>query len=153
MFKWYNSVSVKLKPFGELSEASFLLIHLTRTGTLRQKWPYLPQLIFIFIVLAPVTYWSPRSFKITAGGRKWSSFVLTWPRQKSKTERERKQSFILQHLVQSAPRGWTPTGGSTPVVKESGGWKLTLFFYSIKNACGWSAWITCRATSKNPYSI
>lgn len=86
--------------------------------------------------------------KITAGGGTLSSFVLTWPRQESKTERERKQCFILQHLVQSAPWGWTPLGGSAPVVRESGGCKRALFFYSIKNACGWSAlWIACRATS------
>lgn len=81
-------------------------------------------------------------------GRKLSSFVPMWPWQKSKTERKRKQCFFLQHLVQSAPWGWTPTGGLVPVVKESGGWEPALFLYSIKYACRWSAlWITCRALS------
>lgn len=38
----------------------------------------------------------------------------------------RKQRFILQHLVQSNPWGWTPIGGCAPAGKERGGCKLTL---------------------------
>lgn len=134
-----------------LSKAScFLVIHLTHIqGTLCQKWPNLPQLIFTFTVLAPRHLLISLALQNYSRERIKALLCLHDPHDKGKTERERKQCFILQHLVQSAPWGWTLMGGLTPVVKESGGCEPALFFYSIKNACGWSAlWITRRATSK-----
>lgn len=60
-------------------------------------------------------------FRIRAGGKLFCSYWL-----QEENEGGRKQCFILQHLVQSAPWGWTPIGGCAPAVKESGGCKLAL---------------------------
>lgn len=125
--------------------ASFLLIR----ETLRQK------VTLLSFGLSPSSLSSPLSPVVLTGPWKYKQgeeikllCAYVTPTKKSKTEWERKQCFILQHLVQSAPWGWMPTGGRVPVVTESGGCKAALFFYGIKNACGWSAlWITHRAVS------
>lgn len=84
--------------------------------------------------------------------RKLSSFILTrWGR---KTKRERKECFILQHLVQSAPWGWIPMGGLPPVEKESGGFEPALFFYSMKNVWELSAlWMLIGIHPTDLYSL
>lgn len=56
----------RLETWGPFSRPPFKK-YLTHAGTLCQKWPYLLPLIFILIVLVPVTYWSQQSFTITAG--------------------------------------------------------------------------------------
>lgn len=153
-FLWTSqSLDELLLTFGDfsfllpLNETRFLMRLLT--FHLGQWWPHFPLLHLIFIVLAPVNPLISSDLYNNSWVRKSSPLVLSWPWQKKRsTKKKRKQHFILQHLVQSAPWGWTPMGALAPVVKESGGFKPAPFFHSIKNAWEWSAlWITCSATS------
>lgn len=153
-FKWPNSGNVKGKHSHWWSIWFNFLFIRSNTRTWCEKWPHIPNLVFI----CSVTHRSQQTFKQKkhTGGQTIKNLLCLndagWEerQRKQKKGKEKKKkglSLILQHLVQSAPWSCSPMGGSAPAVKESGGCEPALFFYSIKNACGWSAlWITCRAT-------